>query len=169
MIKRIFTGNYTDCKAGNLISISRDKGKSAGFDGKVLTELAPKRGFWDEWRNNIGKIPEEKNTKFYIQEYYKQVLSQVDIEELLKDEKDPILLCYERGQDFCHRHVVAEFINIRYGIDVEDLIINENRIRINKRPENVRKILEKVLIEQLPSMNDEILKRKVEEMIETER
>ena len=31
MIKRIFTGNYTDCKAGNLISISGDKGKSVGF------------------------------------------------------------------------------------------------------------------------------------------
>ena len=28
MIKRIFTGNYTDCKVGNLISISGDKGKS---------------------------------------------------------------------------------------------------------------------------------------------
>ena len=170
MIKRIFTGNYTDCKAGNLISISGDKGKSIGFEGKSLTRLAPKRAFWNEWHNNIERIPEEENTKFYIQEYYKQVLSQVDIEELLKDEKDPILLCYERGQDFCHRHVLAEFINIRYGIDVEDLIIDENlNISINKRPENVRKILEEVLIEQLPFMTDEVLKKKVESMIEIER
>ena len=29
MIKRIFTGNYDTCKAGNLISISGDRGKSA--------------------------------------------------------------------------------------------------------------------------------------------
>lgn len=170
MIKRIFTGNYTDCKTGNLISISGDKGKSVGFEGKSLTRLAPKRAFWNEWHNNIERIPEEENTKFYIQEYYKQVLSQVDIEELLKDEKVPILLCYERGQDFCHRHVLAEFINIRYGIDVEDLIIDENlNISINKRPENVRKILEEVLIEQLPFMKDEVLKKKVESMIEIER
>ena len=171
MIKRIFTGNYTDCKVGNLISISGDKGKSVvGFAGKSLTQLAPKRTFWNEWHDNIGKIPEEENTKFYIQEYYKQVLSQVDIEELLKDEKDPILLCYEREQDFCHRHVLAEFINIRYGINVEDLIIDENlNISINKRPENIKKILEEVLIEQLPYMNDEVLKKKVESMIEIER
>ncbi len=170
MIKRIFTGNYTDCKVGNLISISGDKGKSIGFEGKSLTKLAPKRVFWNEWHNNIGKIPEEENTKFYIQEYYKQVLSQVDIEELLKNEKDPILLCYERGQDFCHRHVLAEFINIRYDINVEDLIIDENlNISINKRPENVKKILEEVLIEQLPYMNDEVLKKKVKSMIEIER
>ena len=170
MIKRIFTGNYTDCKVGNLISISGDKGKSIGFEGKSLTKLAPKRVFWNEWHNNIGKIPEEENTKFYIQEYYKQVLSQVNIEELLKNEKDPILLCYERGQDFCHRHVLAEFINIRYDINVEDLIIDENlNISINKRPENVKKILEEVLIEQLPYMNDEVLKKKVKSMIEIER
>ena len=79
-------------------------------------------------------------------------------------------MCYERGQDFCHRHVLAEFINIRYGIDVEDLIIDENlNISINKRPENVRKILEEVLIEQLPFMTDEVLKKKVESMIEIER
>ena len=35
----------------------------------------------------------------------------------------------------------------------EDLIIDEKlNISINKRPENVRKILEEVLIEQLPFM-----------------
>lgn len=170
MIKRIFTGNYTDCKAGNLISISGDRGESAGFNGKVIPELAPKKEFWKIWRSNIGKIPESENTRYYIENYYQKVLSQVDIEELLKDEKDPILLCYERGQDFCHRHVVAEFINIRYGLDVEDLIIDENlNIEINKRPENVRKILEEVLIEQLPFMKDEVLKKKVESMMEIDR
>ena len=170
MTKRIFTGNYTDCKAGNLISISGDRGKSVGFKGKFLSELAPKRAFWNEWHKNIGIIPEEENTKYYIQEYYKQVLSKVDIEELLKDEKDPILLCFERGQDFCHRHVLAEFIGIRYGIKVEDLIIDENlNISINKRPENIKRILEEVLKEQLPYMKDEVLKKKVESMIEIER
>ena len=66
--------------------------------------------------------------------------------------------------------MLAEFINIRYGVDIEDLIIDENlNISINKRPENVRKILEEVLIEQLLSMNDEILKKKVESMMEFER
>ena len=66
--------------------------------------------------------------------------------------------------------MLAEFINIRYGINVEDLIIDENlNISINKRPENIKKILEEVLIEQLPYMNDEVLKKKVKSMIEIER
>ena len=146
MNKRIFTGNYEECKAGNLISISGDRGRKVGYTGKAITKLAPKRAFWDIWYNNIGKIPEEENIKYYIEEYYMQVLSKVDIEELLKDEKDPILLCYEKGQDFCHRHVLAEYIEIKYGIKVRDIKIDENlNIEENKRPEYIRSMLEEVM------------------------
>ena len=146
MNKRIFTGNYEECKAGNLISISGDRGRKVGYTGKAITKLAPKRAFWDIWYNNIGKIPEEEKIKYYIEEYYKQVLSKVDIEELLKDEKDPILLCYEKGQDFCHRHVLAEYIEIKYGIKVRDIKIDENlNIEENKRPEYIRSMLEEVM------------------------
>ena len=149
MDKRIFTGNYEECKAGNLISISGDKGKSAGFNGKVISEFAPKRKFWDKWRDNIGKIPELENTKYYIEEYYKQVLSKINIQELLKDEKDPILLCYEKRQDFCHRHVLAEYIEMQYGIHVKDIKVDENlNIEENKRPQYIRKMLEEVIQKQ---------------------
>lgn len=146
MNKRIFTGNYEECKTGNLISISGDRGKKVGYTGKAITNLAPKRAFWDIWYNNIGKIPEEENIRYYIEEYYKQVLSKVNIEELLKDEKDPILLCYEKGQDFCHRHVLAEYIEIKYGIKVRDIKIDENlNIEENKRPEYIRSMLEEIM------------------------
>lgn len=49
MKKRIFTGNYEECKIGNLISISGDRGKSVGFTGKSIPQLAPKRKFWEIW------------------------------------------------------------------------------------------------------------------------
>ena len=39
MNKRIFTGNYAECKAGNLISISEDRGKSVGFVGKAIIAM----------------------------------------------------------------------------------------------------------------------------------
>lgn len=154
MNKRIFTGSYEKCKSGNLISISFDKGKSAGFEGKTMLELAPYREFFDKWRNNIGKIPEEENTRYYIEQYYKKILSKVDIEELLKDEKDPILLCYEESKDFCHRHVVAEFINIKYGIHVPEIEISEDlQIKVNQRPTNIRPILEDVMQKELEETN----------------
>lgn len=156
MNNRIFTGNYEECKVGNLISISGDRGKKVGFTGKSIPALAPKRKFWEVWHDNIGKIPEEDNIKYYIEQYYKQVLSQIDIEKLLKDEKDPILLCYEKGQQFCHRHVLAEYIEIKYSIKVRDIKIDESlNIVENKRPENIKRILEDVLLEQSHNIKDE--------------
>ena len=161
-MNRVFTGNYTDCKVGNLISISGDRGRSVGFEGKAIPKLAPKKVFWDIWHDNIGKISEEENTKYYIREYYNQVLSKVNIEELLKNEKDPILLCFERKQDFCHRHVLAEYINIRYGIEVPDIIIDEKlNIIENAKPKNIRRILEEVLKEEFKDIKDESLKNRL--------
>ena len=157
MNKRIFTGSYEKCKKGNLISISFDRGKSAGFDGKVILDLAPKRYFFDIWRDNIGKIPEDENTRYYIEEYYKHILSKVNIEELLKDEKDPILLCYEDSNQFCHRHVLAEYINMKYGIEVPEIEVDEQlQVKVNDRPTNIRPILEDVI--QKSKENDEMQK-----------
>ena len=73
-------------------------------------------------------------------------MSKVNIEELLKNEKDPILLCFEKGQQFCHRHVLAEYIEMKYKIKVRDIKIDENlTITENQRPENIKYILRKIL------------------------
>ena len=142
MNKRIFTGNYFECKAGNLISISHDKGKSAGFEGKTISQLAPNRQFWDVWRDNRGKISDDENNKYYIEEYYKQILLKANIEELLKDEENPILLCYEKEGEFCHRHIVAEYIEYKYGIKVRDIKIDENlNITECERPKYIKTFL----------------------------
>ena len=146
---RIFTGNYEECKIGNLISISGDRGKKAGFVGKAIPALAPKRVFWEIWHNNIGKISDEKNTRYYIEQYYNQVLSKVNIEKLLQDETDPILLCYEKGQEFCHRHIVAEFIELTYGVKVRDIKVDENlNVEENIRPRYIRDILKDIIQKQ---------------------
>ena len=154
---RIFTGNYEECKAGNLISISKDKGKDAGFKGKAILEFAPKEEFFRVYKNNIGKIPEEENAKYYIEQYYEKILSKINVEELLKDEKDPILLCYEKGQQFCHRHVLAEYIEMTYGVKVRDIKIDENlNIEENKRPEYIKKMLKEVIEKDRGDRDDKI-------------
>ena len=147
-MNRIFTGNYFECKSGNLISISKDKGKDAGFNGKSMLEFAPKESFFRIWRNNIGKIPEEDNLRYYTNEYYKQVLSQINIPELLENEKDPILLCYEKNQQFCHRHLLAQYIELMYGTKVRDIKIDENlNIEENMRPDYIKAMLERAMLE----------------------
>lgn len=57
-----------------------------------------------------------------------------------------LLLCYEKGQKFCHRHVLAEYIEMKYGIKVRDIRIDENlNIEENKRPEYIRVMLEEII------------------------
>ena len=146
MNKRIFTGKYDNCKHGNLISISGDRGKSVGFEGKVCPALAPKMKFWKVWHDNIGKIPEEENTRYYIEEYYKTVLSKTDIMKVLENEKDPILLCYEDSDQFCHRHVLADYIELKYKIIVPEIEVSENlEITENKRPEYIMNMLKETM------------------------
>ena len=134
MKTRIFTGCYKNCKSGNLISISGDRGKTVNFQGKVLSCLAPKRDFWQIWHDNIGKIPEEENTKYYIEEYYNQVLSKVDFEALFEKEEEVILLCYEESNKFCHRHILAAYLELKYGILVPEIAIDEKgKLSIRER------------------------------------
>ena len=158
MEKQIFTGNYYECKAGNLISISHDKGKSAGFEGKTMPQLAPNRQFWDVWRDNIGKISEEENNRYYVEEYYKQILLKTDIEELLKDEKNPILLCYEKGDEFCHRHIVAEWLELLLDVNVNEIKINNNKISKLERPQYIREYLEEAMIKSLDTLGFQSLR-----------
>ncbi|MBR2704864.1 MAG: DUF488 family protein [Clostridia bacterium] len=145
-MQRVFTGNYEQCKVGNLISISGDRGEDAGFVGKCIPELAPKKDFFRRYKDNKGKIPDEVNDRYYIEQYYTRVLSQVDIEELLKGEVDPILLCYEKDQEFCHRHVVAEYIEMVYGVKVRDILVDEDlNVEENTRPPHIKQILAEVM------------------------
>lgn len=194
--QEIISGKYlaTENKIGDLISISGDRGKSFeyGFEGKVLSQLAPKRDFWKTWHENIGKIPEEENTKYYIKQYYSQALSQVEILELLKNETFPILLCYEEGQIFCHRHILAEYLNIRYGIVVNDITIENDKnntlfgnsdipnnnslnnsniskkIIPNPRPKYIRLLLLEVLREDLENIQDEAFKTRLNKLLHSE-
>lgn len=159
MLKRVFTGSYKNCKVGNLISISGDRGKSVGFNGKAMSCLAPKKAFWKVWHDNIGKISEEENTRYYIEEYYNQVLLKVDFEELFKDERDPILLCFEESSKFCHRHIVAEFLQMKYGIIVPEISVSKDlEITEFQHPEYIRRILLEV-IEKSKSIDIDIDER----------
>lgn len=104
------------------VSISMDRGASAGYSGKCYLDLAPKRGFWDKWRKNIGVVSEEENTRFYIEEYYKQVLSKLDPLKVYKDLEYSTLLCYEDSEEFCHRHVVAAWFNLLLGNTIQPVM-----------------------------------------------
>lgn len=143
----IYTSSYDEikCKNYETYSISGDRGKGANYIGKCYPALAPKLSFFKIWQSNIGIIKEEENNKFYIEEYYKQVLSKLDPEEVYKKIDNSILLCYEPSDIFCHRSIVAAWLELFLDIYVPEVKIVNNKLEIVKRPEYIKDYLEEII------------------------
>lgn len=92
------------------ISISRWKPK--GISIFSYPNLRPDESLLAWWKN--CKQTEEDKEK-YIDEFTKK-LNSLDFEKVkqelnkLSHGKDIVLLCYEKPEDFCHRHLVAEWL-----------------------------------------------------------
>ena len=87
---------------------------------KSYKQLAPKYVWWKKWHD------ENLSNEWYIQKYNETVLSKLDPQnvynDLTKDGKDVVLLCWEEDpNEFCHRHLVAEWLNKNLNIEVEEL------------------------------------------------
>ena len=155
-MEKVHTGNYKNCTVGNTVSISGDAGKEADYKGLTLTTLAPKKEFWQKWKENLGKISTEESNLYYIREYYDKVLRHLDPNEIMnKLPEDPILLCYEDSNEFCHRHLVAFWFELFLGIQTSEVKINPKRETLTRleRPEYLKKMMEDVIRENYEMHN----------------
>jgi len=122
-------------------AISGNRGKDANYYGECYPKLAPKLSFWKVWHDNIGKISEEENNRYYVNEYYKQVLSKLDPEEVYRELDNSILLCYEPITKFCHRHIVAAWFELFLDVDVPEVNVSNNEIELVERPSYIKEYL----------------------------
>ena len=143
----ICTSNYKNINKEDyqVCSISGDKGKDADYFGICYPALAPKKEFWRKWKDNIGKVSFEENTKFYITEYWNQVLSKLDPHVIACDLNNKILLCYEENTAFCHRHIVAEWLELFLGESVPEVVSDGYDLKEVDRPNYIRDILEPLI------------------------
>lgn len=80
------------------------------YNGIQYKKLAPKLKFFLEWKEN-------KDNNFYVKHFNEEVLSKLDKDKVLSelynlsDGKDIILICYEKPDEFCHRHLVANWLD----------------------------------------------------------
>lgn len=80
------------------------------YKGIQFKVLAPKYDFFIKWKQN-------HDNEYYIKCFDKQVLSKLDAKQIenrlyeLSNGKDVALICYEKSEDFCHRHLVAKWFN----------------------------------------------------------
>ena len=124
----IFTSNYENAKEGNLVSISMDGGKLADFKGPWLKELAPKEWFYNHWTKGDKDVLIDE---YYLNQYYCQILKQNKflLEDLMKKYdgygNDIIFLSYAAPNAFSHRYLLAAYLEVKYGIKVPELLIDE--------------------------------------------
>lgn len=109
----IYTSNFS--KNGNNENAVAICGKSpAFFKGMEYKKLAPKYWFFKKYK-------EDHDEEFYIKHYYLEVLSKLDPQKVYEELDGKILLCYEKETDFCHRFLVADWLEQKLGIKVEEI------------------------------------------------
>lgn len=123
----IWTGYFAQMKKykkANLVPVSIAYGTPIWYEGETCFELAPPRKLLVDYKQN--GLPVTEYTKRY-NEFLKTVNWSEVIDKLYSisekyEDKDLILCCFEKPADFCHRHLLAEFLT-RNGIDIQEWIV----------------------------------------------
>ena len=82
-----------------------------------------------KWYNGARYIPlapsweiiHLKDPGLYKIRYYQEVLSKLDPKQVAADLDGRILLCHEKDSTFCHRRIVAEWLEADLGIKVPEM------------------------------------------------
>ena len=102
----------------NIVPISICSKAPTWYNGLQYKKLAPRYEFFMKWKR-------DHDNDYYIKCFNEQVLSPLDpkivVEELMEKagSENIALVCYEKPGDFCHRHLVAEWLN-NNGYTVEE-------------------------------------------------
>ena len=90
------------------------------YKGLCYKELAPSYDIFSKWKDN-------GNNDYYATRFSREILETLDVNEVadrlygMSNNKDIVLLCYEKPTDFCHRHLVAKWF-IDNGYKCEEFI-----------------------------------------------
>jgi uncharacterized protein (DUF488 family) len=96
----------------DLVSIAR--GTPEGFKGRVMSKLMPTASLLSRLKNNL--CTEEGFTKEFIQQ-----LRCLDVHAIAKElGPNATMICFEGKDKFCHRHLVAEWLQ-KNGYTVTEL------------------------------------------------
>lgn len=77
---------------------------------RFYPDLSPRKTWWQEWYDkSLGN-------DWYEQKYRETVLSRLNPNKVVEElGYDSILLCYEKPDEFCHRHIIARWIGENIG------------------------------------------------------
>ena len=119
----IYTSYFANLKniPSNIIPISICGKAPFYYNGLQYKKLAPKYDFFMKWK-------ETHDNDYYIEHFQTEVLDELNIDKVIDElgylmsydqSKDICLLCYEKPTDFCHRHLISDWLN-KNGIMCEE-------------------------------------------------
>ncbi len=117
----IYTGYFSKTKEyeqNGLIPVGISGKIPDGFTGLRYQKLAPKYDWWKHWHD------EKLSDQWFKERYYETVLNQLDpfvvVQELQSFGENIVILCYETPEKFCHRHLIAEWLNNKVGTSIRE-------------------------------------------------
>lgn len=113
----------------NIIPIAICAKSPVGYQGSYYRTLAPKYDFYSKYKENGDE-------SYFTLCYNEQILKNLNPARVITDlyattgrsycEGDIALVCYEKATDFCHRHLVAEWLR-NNGYQCEEFDFNKNK------------------------------------------
>lgn len=112
----IYTSYFAKLKSlpDNMVPISICGKAPDWYKGLQYKKLAPKYDFFIRWK-------ETHDNDYYIKCFKEQVLDKLSAVDVINELNsllpncasscDIVLICYEKPSDFCHRHLVADWLN----------------------------------------------------------
>ena len=119
-----YFGNAKKLQEANIEMVNIARYKPRYFSGFSLLTVAPLPFM----------LSEDMTEEQYVENYRKLVLEPLDINRFLKSlealsvNKDVSLCGYEKPGQFCHRHLLAEWLNKQRGLDIKEFGVKEEKV-----------------------------------------
>lgn len=136
-----------------------------GYFGPAYKKLAPRLITYTPYAKSLEELKELKKGLLkvdeyvayrqymedkYIESYYETRLKDLDISALLFSLKEKfgegiILLCHEPVEEFCHRRLLADFIELKTGVYLPEVCLQESGKVIKLNPIRYKDRLRKIM------------------------
>ena len=128
---KIYTGYFAQLKkydAKNMFPVSIARFSPKWYEGFNEIALSPSVDLLNAYKNK--QITEVQYKERYIAELdsHKDIVQMVfeTLNKIVGENQDLILLCYEKPSDFCHRHILAEYLYDKFNLEVEEYNLQES-------------------------------------------
>lgn len=121
---QIFTGYFARIKGYldfGLVPVAIAAKPPAGWRHPMYRKFAPSWSIWKEWHDARDSARDER----YAVRFRKEILQDLEPESVRRELEEfgdnLVLCCYERPENFCHRHLVATWIAEHLEIPVVEI------------------------------------------------